>query len=147
MNELTAGFWEAARRHELVVQRCDACATLRHYPQYLCPQCQSDAWSWVPVDGKGVVHSFTVTHRAFGAAWAERVPYAVATIELGGELPVNTHGGLLSEGHVSGINHAIEAVRQLRHEVEPARQVERCETVLVSNEGDMHEGSVLILHR
>ena len=68
-------------------------------------------------------------------------------IELGGELPVNTHGGLLSEGHVSGINHAIEAVRQLRREVEPARQVERCETVLVSNEGDMHEGSVLILHR
>ena len=82
MNELTAGFWDAARRHELVVQRCDACARLRHYPQYLCPQCQSDAWSWVPVDGNGVVHSFTVTHRAFGAAWAERVPYAIATIEL-----------------------------------------------------------------
>jgi uncharacterized OB-fold protein len=82
MNELTAGFWDAARRHELVVQRCDACATLRHYPQYLCPKCRSDAWSWVPVDGKGVVYSFTVTHRAFGAAWAERVPYAIATIEL-----------------------------------------------------------------
>jgi len=82
MNELTAGFWEAARRHELVVQRCDACARLRHYPQYLCPQCQSDAWSWVKIDGAGIVYSFTVTHRAFGAAWADRVPYAVATIEL-----------------------------------------------------------------
>ena len=82
MNELTAGFWDAARRHELVVQRCDACATLRHYPQYLCPQCRSDAWSWAPVDGTGSVYSFTVTHRAFGAAWTERVPYAVATIEL-----------------------------------------------------------------
>lgn len=82
MNELTAGFWDAARRHELVVQRCDACETLRHYPQYLCPHCRSDAWSWTPVEGCGVVYSFTITHRAFGAAWVERVPYAVATIEL-----------------------------------------------------------------
>ena len=69
------------------------------------------------------------------------------TIELGGQLPVNTHGGLLSEAHVSGINHVIEAVRQLRGEVPQARRVERCRQVLVSFEGDFHEGSVVILAR
>ena len=68
-------------------------------------------------------------------------------IRLGGALPVNTAGGLVSEAHVSGANHVIEAVRQLRREVERERQVADCETALVTCEGDFHEGSVMILAR
>jgi acetyl-CoA acetyltransferase len=75
-------------------------------------------------------------------------PYVEAgNIALGGPLPVNTHGGSLSEGHVSGMNHVIEAVRQLRGSVEPERQVVGCEHVGVVIEGNFFEGSALVLRR
>ena len=79
---LTVGFWEAAQRHQLVVQQCGRCETLRHYPQVLCPACQAPEWEWMALSGKGEIYSYTVTHQAFDPAFAGRIPYAVATIEL-----------------------------------------------------------------
>ena len=73
-------FFDAARNHQLAVQKCDACGKLRFPAAPLCLACDSDKASWVTVSGRGQVFSFTVMHRAYHPAI--KVPYTLAVIEL-----------------------------------------------------------------
>lgn len=72
-----------------------------------------------------------VERGAGGAFWTE------GCAAIGGRLPINTHGGMLSHAHAGaagGMFGLIEAVAQLRGGL-GARQVESASHALVHNEG------------
>ncbi len=75
-------FWEACARHELYVQKCKSCGTLRYYTRVLCPTCLSDQTEWVKSNGKGKVYTFTVTYQNQSAGFRENLPYIMAYVEL-----------------------------------------------------------------
>lgn len=79
---LTRPFWEAARRHELVLPRCKTCDHLFFYPRSECPHCLSSDLEWVKVSGRGRLHSFTIVRQPANAAFNADVPYAYAVVQL-----------------------------------------------------------------
>jgi acetyl-CoA acetyltransferase len=70
-------------------------------------------------------------------------------IEIGAELPVNTHGGLLSQAHIEGCSISPKPSKQLRgNEVEPERQVNHAQAGIVGGHGgSLCNHSTLILGR
>ena len=75
-------FWDAARRHELVVQRCAGCGTHRFPARDICSRCLSREAAWTPVSGRGTVFSWAIMHQVYHPGFAADVPYAVVVIEL-----------------------------------------------------------------
>ena len=57
-----AFFFEGAREHRLLVQRCVGCAQLRHPPGPRCAACGSYEWNALEASGRGTVYSYVVVH-------------------------------------------------------------------------------------
>jgi uncharacterized protein len=75
-------FFDAAKRHELVVQRCTQCGAHRFPAREICSNCLSREAEWVKVSGRGTVFSYNVMHQVYHPGFADEVPYAVVVISL-----------------------------------------------------------------
>jgi len=75
-------FWEAARRHELVMPRCKSCDKMFFYPRETCPRCLNQDIEWHKVSGLGRLHSFTVIHQPANPTFQADAPYVYAMVQL-----------------------------------------------------------------
>jgi uncharacterized OB-fold protein/acyl dehydratase len=74
-------FWfDAAKEHRLVIQRCAQCGVLRHPPRPRCDRCGSYEWDTIDASGRGTVYSFVVNH--YPQVPAFDYPLAVGLVEL-----------------------------------------------------------------
>lgn len=77
-----AAYWTAAAEGRLVFRRCADCGRAHFPPRRLCPSCWSERLEWAEACGRGTVYTCTVMRRAPAPAFAARVPYVVALVDL-----------------------------------------------------------------
>lgn len=75
-------YWEAAREHRLVLQKCTHCGHVRYPIGPLCPECLSTEASWQEMSGEGKVHNYVVYHKGWTDYLKTKTPYAVVQVEL-----------------------------------------------------------------
>lgn len=77
-----APFWAALANGHLQFQRCGACQHAFLPARTECPACLAAEPGWETASGKASLVSWVIYHRAFHPAFADRLPYAVAIVEL-----------------------------------------------------------------
>ncbi|HVB90761.1 MAG TPA: OB-fold domain-containing protein [Acidimicrobiales bacterium] len=86
-------FWfEGARRHTLLIQRCVACGTLRHPPLPACGSCRSLEWDTVEASGRGTLYSFVVVHYPQVPSFDYPLPIGLVELEEGTRVVANLDG-------------------------------------------------------
>lgn len=82
LNDESKPFFEATKENKLLIQYCSSCKKHQFYPRVFCMNCYSDTIEWVEASGNGKVYSYTVVYKTQDKNMEQKVPYAVALIDL-----------------------------------------------------------------
>lgn len=81
-NHRSAPYWDGIDHGELRFQQCLGSEAHRWMQaRDACPQCGADV-VWVASSGRATVYSYSVVHRAPTKELKDRVPYAIALVDL-----------------------------------------------------------------
>ena len=96
---LDAPFWEAARRHELVAQRCKSkqCRTWQWGPEWICHKCLSFELAFEPIPGRGRIFSWERVWHPVHPAMKTGLPYVPVVVELPGAGAIRMLGNLAGD--------------------------------------------------
>ena len=82
VDKWNAPYWQAAKRHEFIAQKCQACAYIHLPPGPVCTNCLSDDQYWVALSGKGTIYSYGIYFQRWHDGFVDDIPYNVALIDL-----------------------------------------------------------------
>jgi uncharacterized protein len=82
ITRVTKPYWDELSNGRLTFQHCRHCSANWLPGREECPSCLEEDWEWRPASGQARLVSWVVFHRAFHPAFADRVPYNVAIVEL-----------------------------------------------------------------
>ena len=82
LSELGRPFWDTLKEGRLTFQRCTDCGHAWLPARSECPQCLAASWTREPAKGDATLVSWVVYHHAYHPAFAQRLPYTVAVVQL-----------------------------------------------------------------
>lgn len=91
INEVSKVFWEAAKNHKLMFQRCEKCGKNIFYPKNICPDCFSSNLEWIESSGKGTIYSHTTCYSNVAPGFESEAPYIVAVVDLEEDVRILTN--------------------------------------------------------
>jgi len=75
-------YWDAAKRHRLVAQRCNACSAWQWSPEWICHACHSFDVGWGEPPGRARIFSWQRVWHPVHPALTGGVPYVVLLVEF-----------------------------------------------------------------
>ena len=82
LDQENLAYFRHCAAHKFHLQSCKTCNLRRYPPTTACPWCTSPEAAWLPVEGKGAVHSYTEVHHAIQPAFKAATPYLVLLVDL-----------------------------------------------------------------
>lgn len=100
-DEQSLPYWRNAAEHVLVLARCSRCGRFTHPPDVVCPNCGSSepGFEFTPVEGSGVIRSWTVMRQSFLPGFDE-LPFVLVDVELATQPDLRLIGRLLDGADV-----------------------------------------------
>lgn len=90
-DEASKPFFDGARQHMLMLQKCSACGAVMWPVKPRCDNCWSADIKWVQASGKGTLYSFTLVHQLLHPGFADEIPYNLAEVDLEEGLRIMTN--------------------------------------------------------
>jgi uncharacterized protein len=78
---VTQPFWDALRRHTVVIQYSPSSDQYVFYPRALAPGTLADDLEWREISGMGTLYTFTIADRPTAPPWADSLPQLLAVVE------------------------------------------------------------------